>query len=67
MGNAQGIYELGVLYYTGVGVPEDAKKAYELFELAAAMEHTAAQYMVADHLLGEGEGVVEEDPAAGIR
>ena len=55
--NAQALYELATLYYTGLdGVLEEGPvKAFELFERAAAYEHTGAMYMMADCLV-EGEG-----------
>lgn len=57
MGSSQACYELGVLYYTGIDgiLEEDPTKAFQLFERAAAKDHTAALYMVADCLV-EGEG-----------
>jgi hypothetical protein len=57
LGSTQGCYELGTLYYIGIDgvLEEDPKKAFELFERAAAEDHTAALYMVADCLV-EGEG-----------
>jgi hypothetical protein len=56
-GSAQGFYELGTVYYTGIDgvVDEDVVKAFALFEKAAEQDHTAAIYMVADCLV-EGEG-----------
>jgi len=57
MSVAQAMYELGTVYYTGIDgvVEEDPEKAFELFERAAELDHTAALYMVADCLV-EGEG-----------
>jgi TPR repeat protein len=57
LGSAQGCYELGTIYYTGMDgvVDEDVVKAFALFERAAEQDHTAAIYMVADCLV-EGEG-----------
>ena len=55
---AQGIYELATLHYTGAADPhvkEDVSKAFELFQKAAAQEHTSALFMVADMLMS-GEG-----------
>jgi hypothetical protein len=56
-GSAQGCYELGTVYYTGIDgvVDEDVIKAFALFKRAAEQDHTAAIYMVADCLV-EGEG-----------
>jgi TPR repeat protein len=55
--NPQALYELGTLYYTGLDgvLDEDPTRAFELFERAAAQNHTGAMYMVADCLV-EGEG-----------
>ena len=70
-GSAQGAYELGSLYYTGLGgvVPEDEDRAYALFEQAAAKRHTGGMFMVADHLLEveEGNGGSGGDVAAEAR
>ena len=67
-GSAQGAYELGSLYYTGLGgiLPEDEDRAYALFEQAAAQRHSGAMFMVADHLLqdgGDGGDVTAESRA----
>jgi TPR repeat protein len=55
--NSQALYELATVYYTGLDdvVEEDPTKAFELFERAAAQNHTGAMYMMADCLV-EGEG-----------
>jgi len=55
--SAQALYELATLYYTGLDgvLEENPVKAFELFERAAAYEHTGAMYMAADCLV-EGEG-----------
>lgn len=56
-GSAQGLYELGTLHYTGLDgvLDENPAKAFALFEQAAAQDHTAAMYMMADCLV-EGDG-----------
>lgn len=66
-GYAQGIFELASLLYAGNAapyVPEDVGKAYQLFEKAAELDHTAALYMQADCLMN-GEGC-EQDRAKAV-
>lgn len=65
-GFAQGLYELGILHYTGNATPyveEDVAKAKELYEKAAALEHTGALYMLADMLMN-GDGCEKDLPRA---
>lgn len=59
----QSQYELGVLLYNGVGVPENEEKAVALFKLAAAQGHTGAMYMLGDSML-EGIGCAKNQVAA---
>lgn len=64
-GSSQAYYELGTLYYTGLEgvVEEDEAKAFACFEKAAAQDHTAALYMMADCLV-QGEGTEVDVPRA---
>lgn len=67
LGNAQAMYELAILYYTGSIsplIPEDEKTAYELFQKASEQEHTCALYMVA-YVLLHGQGC-ETDTARAV-
>ena len=61
LGSSQACYELGTLYYTGIDavLEEDPALAFSWFERAAAQDHTAALYMVADCLV-EGEGTAKD-------
>jgi TPR repeat protein len=66
-GSAQGAYELGVAYYTGLeeaGLPCDERAAFRLFETAASHGHTGALFMLADCLI-DGAGC-EPDPARAV-
>lgn len=59
-GSAQGAYELGVAYYTGLdeaGLACDEQAAFRLFETAAQQGHTGALFMLADCLI-DGSGCV---------
>jgi TPR repeat protein len=69
LGDAQGQYEMGVLYYLGsrdeVGtIVADEAKAYEYFALSAAQNHTSGCFMTAECLL-EGAGC-KPDPARAV-
>ncbi|KAL7551715.1 hypothetical protein ACHAWF_014897 [Thalassiosira exigua] len=55
----QGLYELGVAFYTGEGVVEDEMEAVRLFQLASELNHPAACYMLGDCLL-DGVGVEKD-------
>ena len=57
LGSIQATFEMATVLYTGIDgvVEEDPKAAFELFERAAAENHTAAMYMCADCLI-EAEG-----------
>lgn len=61
--HAHGAYELGVMYYQGIGVKEDEKKALELFRKAAVLGHCGSMYMFGDCLL-EGIGTHEDKAEA---
>lgn len=62
LGSVQGMYELGVLHYTGAiaCVEEDEAKAKMFFEQTAAQNHTSGQFMVADMLM-EQDKVQDEE------
>lgn len=45
-GNAGAQYQLGVLYYNGKGVPEDEKKAVQLFTSSAQQGNVEAMYQL---------------------
>ncbi|CAM9331358.1 unnamed protein product, partial [Ectocarpus fasciculatus] len=62
--NAQGIFEMGILYYTGSAEPvvlEDERTAFDYFEKAAELNHTSALYMVA-HMMMKEEGCSQNLP-----
>jgi TPR repeat protein len=55
-GNTQGLYELGILYYTGSAEPvieEDESKAFQYLEKTALVDHTSGLYMVAMMMMKE--------------
>jgi TPR repeat protein len=57
LGSTQALYELGIVYFTGIDgiVEEDSRKAFQCFEEAASRGHVGALYMTSDCLM-EGEG-----------
>ncbi|HWQ06947.1 MAG TPA: tetratricopeptide repeat protein [Feifaniaceae bacterium] len=59
-GDADAQYNLGRLYDYGYGVPRDAKKAAELFALAAAQGHAGAQKRLAVYTAPTGSDLEEE-------
>ncbi len=64
-GDAEAQYSLGILYYYGEGVAEDAAEAVKWFRLAADQDHSAAQtYM--GRAYDDGIGV-ETDDAEAVR
>ena len=56
-------YNLGVMYDTGEGVPEDAAEAVRWFRAAAEQGHARAQYNLGVKY-ATGEGVPEDDAEA---
>ena len=45
-GNAQAQFELGVFYYSGLGVSKDDAEALKWYRLAAEQGHSGAQYEI---------------------
>ena len=62
-GNAHAQLNLGNLYYSGVGVAKDEKKAVENFQLAAAQGHALAQYSLGECYV-YGTGVAKDEEKA---
>lgn len=60
-GNSEAIYYLGMFYNNGMSVPADQKKAFELFERAAAAGHPLAHYKLGCYWGGQFPGVVPLD------
>lgn len=65
-GNAEALYHLGMAYHTGSGVPEDHAKALAAFRKAALGDPLAA-YKLGCYFDGQGEGLVEPDPAQALK
>ena len=57
------IYNLGVMYDEGEGVPEDDKEAVKWYRKAAEQGHAGAQFNLA-LMYEEGEGVLEDKKEA---
>jgi TPR repeat protein len=45
-GSPEAQYDLGILYFDGIGVPQNNHKALELFAMAAAQGHQKAKDML---------------------
>lgn len=58
-GNADAQYSLGVIYFTGDGVPKDTVKAIEWFTKAAVQGHTKANLYLGG-IYGTGNGVLKD-------
>jgi TPR repeat protein len=56
-------YDLGVMYFKGIGVKNDPKAAYRWFHMAAIQEHTRAQNDLAV-MLSRGIGVRQNNSEA---
>lgn len=65
--NAEAIYHLGMAYQTGSGVTEDHPKALAAFRKAAELGDPLASYKLGCYYDGEGEGLVETDPALALK
>jgi len=57
--HVQSMFELGVAYYTGEGVPEDEEMAVKYFSRAAECGNVGAAFMLGDCLL-DGVGVKKD-------
>ena len=62
-GDAEAQFELGWLYFQGLGVPEDSAAALKWFTLAAAQGHAEAQAAIGV-MYREGYGVLENPSEA---
>lgn len=60
-GSAKAQYNLGMLYNNGIGTARDPKRAFELFQRAAAAGDPLASYKVGCYYAGQFSGVVEID------
>jgi len=60
-GDAPAQYNLGLLYYNGVGIPQDSKKAVYWYTKAAEQGHVNAQYDLGNlYRDGDGEEVPQD-------
>ena len=62
-GDADAQFNIGDLYYNGIGVDEDDKEAFVWYHKAAKQGHADAQYNLAD-MYYIGQGVEEDDKKA---
>jgi len=62
-GDAEAQYNLGVMYYSGEGVPEDYTEAAKWFRKAAEQGHAEAQYNLGV-MYDSGDGVPKDDVEA---
>lgn len=62
-GEAEAQYRLGLLYYTGKGVPENERKAFDLLLKAARQKHYDAAYQLGNLLaFGQDAPKIVADP-----
>ena len=67
-GNGEAAYHLGMIHHLGLnGTPKDARKAFELFQLAAERGDPLGAYKLGCYYDGQGEGIVESDPDLALR
>jgi len=67
-GNGEAAYHLGMVYHLGLaGVAKDAKKAFELFKLAADAGDPLGAYKLGCFYDGQGEGVVKSNAELALR
>ena len=59
MGNADAVYQLGLLYYEGEYIPQDYQQAAECFSRVADSGNPDAQYFLGD-IYENGEGVSQD-------
>ncbi|WP_410699486.1 tetratricopeptide repeat protein, partial [Chryseobacterium sp. SIMBA_028] len=62
-GNAEAQFSLANMYGNGIGVAQDYKKAYELYEKAADQGYATAQYVLA-YMFYHGIGVEQNEAEA---
>ena len=70
-GNAKAQFDLGVMYFRGIGVPQDYIKALDFFEKAAAQGHERAKdyiprtyFALGSHYFSEDAGERQDDQEA---
>ena len=63
LGNAEAMFNLGICYYKGKGVPPDKNKAIRLYERAASLGNSRAMNNLAI-CLSNGDGVPEDKERA---
>ncbi|MES2899158.1 MAG: tetratricopeptide repeat protein [Pseudomonadota bacterium] len=62
-GDARAAFYLGRMYRNGIGVPADARRAFELIEMAALKRHAPAMFILSN-MLAAGEGCVADEQRA---
>lgn len=62
-GNREAQYLLGLMYYTGQGIPQNYKQALTWFQKAAAQGQTDAQYVLGA-MYYTGKGTDKDEPKA---
>lgn len=67
-GGGEATYHLGMIHHLGLeGRPKDARKAFELFQLATKRGDPLGAYKLGCFYDGQGEGVVESDAQLALR
>ena len=66
-GNGEAAYHLGIMHLAGMnGLAKDPQRAFELFQASAEAGDPLGAYRLGAFYDGQGEGVVEDDPALAL-
>lgn len=66
-GNAEAAYHLGMMKHLGIGGPKDEMAAFDLFRKAAEGGDPLGSYKLGCYYAGQGEAIVEPDPALALQ
>lgn len=66
-GNAEAAYHLGMMKHLGIGGPKDEMAAFDLFRKAAEAGDPLGSYKLGCYYAGQGEAIVEPDPALALQ
>ena len=66
-GNGEAAYHLGIMHLAGMnGLAKDPQRAFELFQASAEAGDPLGAYRLGAFYDGQGEGVIEDDPALAL-
>jgi uncharacterized protein len=66
-GNAEAQYHAGMMYNNGIGTQRDIRRAFEWFQKSTASNDPLGAYKLGCYYDGQGEGVVANDAAEGLK